>query len=137
MQRPMAANDLIDAQSQLTTKDLEALSMGSSGESGLRLTGLEVLGFIAVKAVIPIITGFVSREAWERWNKIRTKKEAARAEAELAGEPLTSPQVEPRMMVDSAILALVDEGIPRERAEELADSIYERVSAAVTHTSDR
>jgi len=83
----------------------------------LGLTGIEVLVFLAAKIVVPIVCSFISSALFNKYKNAETKRELAKAKAEIAKHegPLT-PQVDRAAVIDSIVAGLLREGVPREVA---------------------
>jgi hypothetical protein len=121
------AMQIEDAQQAVASDLVDELGGTEEGEQ-LELTGVEVLIFLGLKVAIPVVTGFVSRELWERYNRVRTRKQAEEAQTALANAP--SPrelQVDESEIVRAAAQNLVDEGIPTDIADRVARKAFERV----------
>jgi hypothetical protein len=116
----------IDEEREKVIRDLgEALGRDDRGDE-LQLTGAEVLGFLAVKVVVPVVASFVSRELWERYNRMRTRSKAKEAEAELKGMVPAVPAVDEPDVVSAIVDSLRDEGVPGDVAERVALDAYAR-----------
>jgi hypothetical protein len=121
---------VIDTEREEVTRELgEAL--GGSGEGQLELTGAEVLGFLALKVAVPVVASFISRELWERYNRMRTRAQARRAEEELKDAAVVEPAVAEADVVRAVADSLRDEGVPGEVAERVAERAYARVARRV------
>jgi hypothetical protein len=116
---------LVDEQTAVTT-ELQSVVRSSSSEDRLRLTGIEVLGFIAVKVVIPIACGFVSRLLYEKYKDIQTGSQAERARKELLTADAGEVMNEQAMKVE-LVEMLTKEGLGRDKAERLIDNSVTRM----------
>jgi hypothetical protein len=122
----------IEDEQQAVASDLADELGGTEEGEALELTGVEVLVFLGLKVAIPVVTGFVSRELWEQYNRIRTRNQADDAQAALANAPSPrEPQVDEAEVVRAAAQNLADEGVPSDVADRVARKAYERVARRV------
>jgi hypothetical protein len=126
--RQILDHEVGDAAAELTTGE------DASGELGF--PGLETIAvYIATKIVVPVVASFISREVWERYNDLRTRRRADDALRELSERgltPLTPPDETLRRQVrDALILSLATEGLAAATAEVLADRVMARVAQQV------
>jgi hypothetical protein len=122
----------IEDEQQAVASDLADELGGTEEGEALELTGVEVLVFLGLKVAIPVVTGFVSRELWEQYNRIRTRNQAHDAQAALANAPSPrEPQVDEAEVVRAAAQNLADEGVPSDVADRVARKAYERVARRV------
>lgn len=108
----------------------EALQAESGGE-GLKLTGLEVLGFLGLKIVIPICCGLVSRALFDKYKDVQTVKKAELAMQELLNQQDTADQVSDDEILNHTIGRLIDEGVPKARARAIAQETLKRIKEGV------
>ena len=134
----------------------EALQSEPHGE-GLKLTGLEVLGFLGLKIVIPICCGLVSRALFDKYKDLQTTKKAELAMQELlsqedatrtandaadsnaaaandasapasdASAPASATPASDEEILNHTIGRLIDEGVPKARASEIAGATLKRI----------
>lgn len=109
-----------------------AAALGGDGQAGgLKVVEAALLAFLGVKVVLPIVTSFVGRELWERYNRIRTRAQAEKAREELAGRPLAKSEIEPAEVMAPIIASLLEEGLSEEDAARIAASTYRRIAERV------
>jgi hypothetical protein len=117
---------MLEEEEEATGRELNE-ALDSSDDSGLKVLDVAILGFLAVKVVLPIATGFVGRELWERYNRIRTRRQAEEARRDLAGAKLTAAVVEEDDVIAGVVESLREEGVSPEDAERFARRAYERM----------
>jgi hypothetical protein len=101
-------------------KELTQAVPESSRAASAHLTGLEIMGFMALKVVLPIACGLVSRSLYELYKNLQTKKKAAEAKAAvLAKQDISADPVDVTTMQQDLSAMLVREGIPESRASEI------------------
>lgn len=74
--------DVFTRGEKLISDDLNALNSGATGK-GLNLTGIEVIGFLAVKILVPIVSAFVKDVLYEQYKKLTTRGAAEEAKHQL------------------------------------------------------
>jgi hypothetical protein len=118
---------IVEAETALLERELEE---DATASDGLKLTGLEILAFIAVKVAIPIVCSFVSRELWERYERIRTHSQAQEARSELAQVQISaSPGIDEDIVLAAVVESLVAEGVSPGDASRIALKSYKRLQA--------
>jgi hypothetical protein len=112
-----AKYDLVAAHEAATKTMLRNALEEKDRTGALGLTGIEVLVFLAAKVVVPIVCSFISSVLFNKYKDADTKRELAKARAEIAKHegPLT-PQVDRAVVIDSIVAGLLREGVPREVA---------------------
>jgi hypothetical protein len=126
----LATSELVDELTAASVDDLTGTDTTRTGDE-LRLTGLEVLGFLAAKVVVPIVCSFVSRELYERYKNLQTRAQEKEARAELSSKTLMSSQVDPDLIRSDLVAELVGEGVDESRARDTVDRALARVGARV------
>ena len=121
---------VLQEEEESTSQDIEHM-LGDSQDAGLKVADLAILAFLGAKVAVPIVCSFVSRELWERYNRIRTRDQAKQARADLAGKALSEAHTEKETVIDTVVEILREEGIPKGAAEEIALQAYTRVQARV------
>lgn len=121
---------VLQEEEESTSQDIEYM-LDDSQNYGLKVADLAILAFLGAKVAVPIVCSFVSRELWERYNRIRTRDLAKQARADLAGKALRKANIDQETVVDTVVEVLCEEGIPKAAAEELALQAYTRVQARV------
>lgn len=103
---------------------------GDSTKEYLRLTGLEVLGWIAVKVALPIVIGMIRQELYDKYKKLKNKQEADAARRDLLDGTARTVvhNAKKDALVAEAAASLQEEGIAPERARAIADEIFDKVS---------
>lgn len=112
-----AKYDIVAAHEAATKTMLRDELKQKDRTGALGLTGIEVLVFLAAKIVVPIVCSFISSALFNKYKNAETKRELAKAKAEIAKHegPLT-PQVDRAAVIDSIVAGLLREGVPREVA---------------------
>jgi hypothetical protein len=121
---------VLEEEEESSRRDLEHM-LDDSQDHGLKVADLAILAFLGAKVAVPIVCSFVSRELWERYNRIRTRAQAKQAQADLAGKSLGEAQAEKESVIDAVVDILREEGISEAAAEDLALQAYTRVQARV------
>jgi hypothetical protein len=98
--------------------------------AALPLMGLEVLAFIGAKIAVPILVSFVSRDLYDRYQKIANKTQLLEAENAIQNQPILNKPVAPKsMVVQRAAEQLHEEGLSEARAAKHANAAYEEISS--------
>jgi hypothetical protein len=100
-------------------KELSQAVPASSRPGSAHLTGLEIVGFMALKVVLPIACGLVSRSLYDLYKNMQTKKTAAKAKTELLVKHEVTDPVDDATMQQDLSAMLVREGIPESSASEI------------------
>lgn len=108
----------------------DALQAESDGER-LKLTGLEVLAFLGLKIVIPICCGMVSRVLFDKYKDLQTTKKAELAMQELMDQSDASDPVSDEEILSHTIERLMDEGVPKAPARQIAQETLKRIKERV------
>ncbi|GAA0984733.1 hypothetical protein GCM10009555_059000 [Acrocarpospora macrocephala] len=73
--------DAVNAEIAETQADLAV----EDDETGLSIPGLEtILAFVAVKIVIPVVTGFLGKHLYDKYQDLRSRRDTEAAIADLA-----------------------------------------------------
>jgi D-aminopeptidase len=101
-------------------------------DAALKITGLEILAFVAGKIVVPIVIAFAKDVLLDEYKRIRNKKQLDQARDALAKAELApKPRRDLKTVRDEAIAAAIEEGLSEERARLLVDGAIESVQAQV------
>jgi hypothetical protein len=115
-----------EQKTQLLLRDLNERNQNSER---LKLTGLEIIGFLGAKLVIPIVSGFISRILYDKYKDMQTNSQAEEARKEI----LINQGVENKDIVDEGIMIqelskrLVDEGYSQENAHRIVSESVGRI----------
>jgi D-aminopeptidase len=100
-------------------------------DAALKITGLEILAFVAGKIVVPIVIAFAKDVLLDEYKRIRNKKQLDQARDALAKAELApKPRRDLKTVRDEAIAAAIEEGLSEERARLLIESVQAQVGAA-------
>jgi hypothetical protein len=125
------AEQVVQQEEGQSQEEIAAALGGNVRNEGLPAAEVALLAFLGAKVVLPIVTSFAGREIWERFNRIRSRKQAEKAREELAGRPLTKSEIAPAEVMAPIIASLLEEGIPEEKAAQIATSTYGRIAERV------
>ena len=108
--------DLFNKAAETVSKDLSELTASDSSR-GLKLTGLEVLGFLAAKVCVPIFCAYVKDVLYDKYKTLKTKKEVAEAKQQLlqSAGPFKL-QIDRDTLIRDMAQSLTAEGVPSELA---------------------
>jgi hypothetical protein len=99
----------------------------AASDETLEITGVEILLFVSAKVALPIVTGWVSRAVYDKWNKPAkpiTREDLDALREELLKSPVVSePLITEEEMLNDAVATLVSEGVARDRALEIARAV--------------
>jgi hypothetical protein len=115
-----------EQKTQLLLRDLNEQNQNSER---LKLTGLEIIGFLGAKLVIPIVSGFISRILYDKYKDMQTNSQAEEARKEL----LINQGVENKDLVDEETMIrelserLVAEGYSQEDAHRIVSESVKRI----------
>ena len=87
--------------------------------SRAHLTGLEIMGFLALKVVLPIACGLVSRALYDLYKNMQTEKQAAEAKKELLAKDVPADPVDTATIQKDISDMLVREGLSESHASEV------------------
>lgn len=114
-----------------TTEQLMRGLYQSQGEvDQLQLTGLELLGFLAVKVVIPIACSLVGRILYDKYKDLQTDSQAQKAREEIVSSQNLAYEGEPvgeQLVIQEVSAILVSEGISKEHAQRIVSESYNRI----------
>jgi hypothetical protein len=127
--------DFLSKTEDLVSGDLAKLTSGDAGK-GLKLTGLEIVGFLAVKVLIPIVCAFVKDVLYQKYKDLNTKKAAAEAKEQLllAAGPF-SLHIDRYTLVREVSQSLTTEGVPAALAQQIVEQTLTRVEKELAPAS--
>lgn len=129
----MSAGDL----RRIETAALEVVSQNIKGPANrsqgkLKLTGLEVLAFIAVKVALPMATGMMGRALYDKVKPIKKQSDAdAIRVVLLAPPPKGADPVDEATLVADAVARLREEGIDEEQARKIAKEMVQQIRSVI------
>jgi hypothetical protein len=126
--------ELVGQEEEAAKREIEE-ALDAGDDRGLKLVPLAVLAFIGVKVALPVATGFVSRELWERYNHIKTHAQADKARAALTAAVPEGDPVDEESVVAPVVKSLREEGVEAELAERVARRAYARMQTRVSSAS--
>lgn len=130
------SKEFLDEQERAVVDELLELYQNPADERHLKLTGLEVFAFLGSKVVIPIITGFVGRILYDKYDDIRTRKMAKEAREDLLKAGLSSGEPVDRTIIEEEVVNyLVQEGIPQEHAKRVVSNAIKRIEKNFSQSS--
>ena len=109
--------------------DLTQAAPEVSRGSSAHLTGLELMGFLALKVVLPIACGLVSRSIYDLYKHMQTKKQAAEAEKELLAKNAPADPVDEATIQKDISEMLVREGLSESKATEVVQRALAQLKA--------
>lgn len=118
---------LIEEEEGAARHELKGALADDEPGKGLEVVDLAILAFLGSQVVLPIVCSFVEQALWERYRRIRTKKQAAEARAELADAEPGAPAVDRETVLGEIIDGLVEESVPPQEAARIAQQHYRRV----------
>jgi hypothetical protein len=122
----MDVTQMLAEQEDAAQQDLK-VALDTGEDSGLKLAPLAVLAFLGAKVALPIVCSFVSRELWERYNRIRTHAQASEARAELAATATGQANPDEDSVVGPVVESLLEEGVSAEVADRVVRQAYIRI----------
>ena len=126
--------DLFNKAAETVSEDLSELT-ASDSTRGLKLTGLEVLGFLAAKVFVPILCAYVKDVLYDKYKNLKTKKEAAEAKQQLlqSAGPFKL-QIDPDILIRDLAQSLTAEGVPAELASKTVQHALSYVEKEISAT---
>jgi len=124
--------DDVKREEEAVTDELATALGIPQGRESLKLTGMEFLGFLAAKIVIPITCGFVSRVLYDKY------KDLKKTDVEAARQELTYTEIQPSEAVNESVLCeevtnhLAAEGLPEPDARRIVKRTIERTRKLVS-----
>ena len=116
----------LDKTQELVSHDLSELDAGKS--KGLKLTGLEILGFLAAKVLVPVVCAFVKDVLYQKYKDFKTNKAVTEARQELlqSSGPFKL-QVDRDSLVRDVSQSLIAEGVPAALAQKTVEDAVAHV----------
>jgi type III secretory pathway component EscU len=122
---------------ELVSRDLDVMTT-TGNDRGLNLTGVEVLGFLALKVLVPVACAFVKDLLYNEYKNLKTRKAANEAKRHLLES--VGPydlKVDRSTLVRELQKSLCDEGVPASVAKEAVESALRYVQEALTSNDAR
>jgi hypothetical protein len=131
----MVSPSLVEEHLEWTRGELNAALTVEGQEDKLGMPGIEtILGFIAIKIVVPAIASFVGRVLYDKYLAIRTTSLAEEGLVEISTVsqmPQQSAPVAPEIVIADLTRVAVAEGVAEEDARELVTKLLERLRADI------
>jgi hypothetical protein len=128
MARTVITEQDLLAEEKVAQRRIQETAQSSKKGTGLNMPGLEtVVIFIAVKVVVPIVSGFLSRVLYDKYSNIQTNSDAEKArKAILATEP-QADTVDEKTMQEEVSKKLTEEGLPADLAKKIVSDTIQDV----------
>src|SRR5580704_15390131 len=128
MARTVITEQDLLAEEKVAQRRIQETAQSSKKGTRLNMPGLEtVVIFIAVKVVVPIVSGFLSRVLYDKYSNIQTNSDAEKArKAILATEP-QADTVDEKTMQEEVSKKLTEEGLPADLAKKIVSDTIQDV----------
>lgn len=119
--------DSLQEEEAAVEAQLQDLLSTSETDGALKLTGLEILGFLACKIVLPIACSFVGRVLYDKYKSMCVASQAAEARETVEKAVTTKDTVDEQTVIEELTSELTKEGVPEEVARQAVTDTYRRM----------
>lgn len=120
-------NQYLEQEGGAVEAQLRDLLPTDETENELKLTGLEILGFLAAKIVVSIACSFVGRVIYDKYKNMQVNAQADQARKELEGAVAEEEAVEENTVIHDLTTVLKHEGVAEQVARQTVTDTYRRM----------
>ena len=132
MSSPTYESKRLASDEAYVSEQLRVAGLAPSARDDLKLTGLEVIAFMAMQIALPIACGLISSVLYDQFRRIDNAATARTARTALTeADGTVSRPVDVETLRKDAAATMVQQGIDKATAERLAADIVQRMTDQV------